>query len=69
MRSSSESRQHWRDRQLAATDTNQRPQQRQRQHRVVQPSDIQDAFSPAPAWAAAWYRIHDLGLVRQCTNL
>ena len=69
MRSSSDSRQHWRARQLAAVEMDQ--QQHQPQQQLSMPlDDTQNACSPqpdtpAPAWAPLWSRIHDLGLDRQ----
>ena len=69
MRSSSDSRQHWRARQLAAVEMDQR--QHQPQQQLSMPlDDTQNACSPqpdtpAPAWAPVWSRIHDLGLDRQ----
>jgi exonuclease III len=69
MRSSSDSRQHWHARQLAAAEMEQ--QQPQPQQQLSMPlDDTLNACSPqpnapAPAWAPVWSRIHDLGLDRQ----
>ena len=64
MRSSSDSRQHWRARQLAAVEMGQ-TQPQPRQQRSLPLNDTLDACSPqpdtpAPAWAPVWSRIHSL---------
>ena len=69
MRSSSDSRQHWHDGQLAAaveTDQHQPQEQSCRLHL----DGTHDACSsqpdtPVPAWGPVWPRLHGLGLNRQ----
>ena len=62
MRSSSDSRQHWHARQLAAVEMGQ-PQHQPRQQRSLPFDNTHDACSPqpgtpSPAWAPVWLRIH-----------
>ena len=68
MKSSSNSRQHWHARHLAAVEMNQ--QQHQLRRRSLPLDDTHDACSPqsgtpAPAWAPVWSRIRSLELNRQ----